>query len=292
MALALGIDIGGTKISAALVRYGEIVRKIEMPFVREGIVDELARAIAELDPDQSTESVGIACAGLIDSERGLITFAGNLDFENFPLRDLLAPKIKREIALTNDASAAGWGEFRYGAGKEFSHMALLAVGTGIGGALILNRSLVLGAHGLGAELGHLNVPGASATCPCGLVGCVEAVASGRAMERRAQELGFAHTQALAEAARAGDAKARELFDEMGWAIGAISGRLTNVVDLEALIIGGGFGATFDLWESGAQRGLRENIVVPALRTVPIFKRAQLGNDAGVIGVADFAYGKR
>ena len=292
MALALGIDIGGTKISAALVRYGEIVKKIEMPFVREGIVDELARAIAEIDPDKSTESVGIACAGLIDSERGLITFAGNLDFENFPLRDLLAPKIKREIALTNDASAAGWGEFRYGAGKEFSHMALLAVGTGIGGALILNRSLVLGAHGLGAELGHLNVPGASATCPCGLVGCVEAVASGRAMERKAQELGFAHTQALAEAARAGDAKARQLFDEMGWAIGAISGRLTNVVDLEALIIGGGFGATFDLWESGAQRGLLENIVVPALRTVPIFKRAQLGNDAGVIGVADFAYGKR
>jgi len=291
MALTLGIDIGGTKIAAALVRNGEIIKKSERAYHRQSVIDDLATAINELDPERSVESVGIACAGLIDSENGMITFAGNLDFENFPLRDLLTPQIDREISLTNDASAAGWGEFRYGAGRSFSHMALIAVGTGIGGALILNRSLLLGAHGLGAELGHLNVPGATEKCPCGLIGCVEAVASGRAMERRALESGFASTQELADAARAGTKSARALFDEMGWAIGAIAGRLTNVVDLQVLVIGGGFGATFDLWENGAQRGLRENIVVPALRSIPEFKRAQLGNDAGVIGVADFAYGK-
>jgi glucokinase len=291
MALTLGIDIGGTKIAAALVRNGEIIKKSERAYQRQSVIDDLATAINELDPEREVESVGIACAGLIDSEHGMITFAGNLDFENFPLRDLLAPQINRDISLTNDASAAGWGEFRYGAGRSFSHMALIAVGTGIGGALILNRSLLLGAHGLGAELGHLNVPGATEKCPCGLIGCVEAVASGRAMERRALESGFASTQELADAARAGKEQARALFDEMGWAIGAIAGRLTNVVDLQVLVIGGGFGATFDLWEKGAQRGLRENIVVPALRSIPEFKRAQLGNDAGVIGVADFAYGK-
>jgi glucokinase len=291
MALTLGIDIGGTKIAAALVRNGEIIKKSERAYHRQSVIDDLATAINELDPERAVESVGIACAGLIDSENGMITFAGNLDFENFPLRDLLTPQIDREISLTNDASAAGWGEFCYGAGRSFSHMALIAVGTGIGGALILNRSLLLGAHGLGAELGHLNVPGATEKCPCGLIGCVEAVASGRAMERRALESGFASTQELADAARAGTKSAGALFDEMGWAIGAIAGRLTNVVDLQVLVIGGGFGATFDLWENGAQRGLRENIVVPALRSIPEFKRAQLGNDAGVIGVADFAYGK-
>lgn len=291
MALALGVDIGGTKISAALVKNGEILAKIELPFDRDRIIDDLAGAIGELDPERQSETVGIACAGLIDSERGMITFAGNLGFENFPLRDLLVAHIEREISLTNDASAAGWGEFRYGAGESYRHMALLAVGTGIGGALILNRSLVLGAHGLGAELGHLNVPGATEKCPCGLIGCVEAVASGRAMERRAMERGFSSTQELAERARVGDVAANALFDEMGWAIGAISGRLTNVVDLEVIVIGGGFGATYELWKAGAERGLRENIVVPELRTVPIFTRAQLGNDAGVIGVADFAYGK-
>lgn len=291
MATALGVDIGGTKLSAALVRNGEILQKVEHPFRREQVIEDLVRAITELDPEGKSESVGIACAGLIDSERGVITFAGNLGFENFPLRDLLAPQINREISLTNDASAAGWGEFRHGAGKSYSHMALLAVGTGIGGALVLNRSLVLGAHGLGAELGHLNVPGATEKCPCGLIGCVEAVASGRAMQARATASGFASTQALAEAARTGDEKARALFDQMGWAIGAISGRLTNVVDLEVIVIGGGFGATYEFWEEGAQRGLRENIVVPDLRTIPEFTRAQLGNDAGVIGVADFAYGR-
>ena len=291
MTLALGIDIGGTKISGALVRNGEIVKKVELAFERERIIDLLVHAISELDPDSTCASVGIACAGLIDSERGMITFAGNLGFENFPLRDLLAPQINREISLTNDASAAGWGEFRHGAGRSYSHMALLAVGTGIGGALILNRSLVLGAHGLGAELGHLNVPGASQKCPCGLIGCVEAVASGRAMERQAMENGFANTQELATEARAGQRKAQALFDQMGFAIGAISGRLTNVVDLQVIVIGGGFGATFDLWKSGAEKGLRENIVVPNLRTIPEFVRAQLGNDAGVIGVADFAYGR-
>lgn len=291
MSLTLGIDIGGTKIAAALVRNGEILKKVERVYQRSSIIDDLATAIKELDPEREVGSVGIACAGLIDSERGMITFAGNLDFENFPLRDLLAPQIDREISLTNDASAAGWGEFRYGAGRSFSHMALIAVGTGIGGALILNRSLLLGAHGLGAELGHLHVPGATQECPCGLIGCVEAVASGRAMERRAHENGFASTQELAEAARNGDGSANALFDQMGWAIGAIAGRLTNVVDLQVLVIGGGFGATFDLWEGGATRGLRENIVVPNLRSIPEFKRAQLGNDAGVIGVADFAYGK-
>lgn len=291
MSLTLGIDIGGTKIAAALVRNGEILKKVERVYQRSSIIDDLATAIKELDPEREVGSVGIACAGLIDSERGMITFAGNLDFENFPLRDLLAPQIDREISLTNDASAAGWGEFRYGAGRSFSHMALIAVGTGIGGALILNRSLLLGAHGLGAELGHLHVPGATQECPCGLIGCVEAVASGRAMERRAHESGFASTQELAEAARTGDGSANALFDQMGWAIGAIAGRLTNVVDLQVLVIGGGFGATFDLWEAGATRGLRENIVVPNLRSIPEFKRAQLGNDAGVIGVADFAYGK-
>ena len=120
---------------------------------------------------------------------------------------------------------------------------------------------------------------------------VEAVASGRAMEHRAKNAGFASTQELADRARAGDEKARELFDQMGWAIGAISGRLANVVDLEVIVIGGGFGATFDLWEDGAKRGLKENIVVPHLRIIPEFIRAQLGNDAGVIGVADFAYGR-
>lgn len=291
MALSMGIDIGGTKLSAAVVRNGEILRKVERPFRRESIIDDVVTSVKELDAARECETVGVACAGLIDSERGVITFAGNLDFENFPMRDLLAPQIEREISLTNDASAAGWGEFRYGAGKSFSHMALLAVGTGIGGALIINRSLVLGAHGLGAELGHLNVPGANEKCPCGLIGCVEAVASGRAMERHAKESGFDSTQALADAARDKDAKALELFDQMGWAIGAVAGRLTNVVDLEVLVIGGGFGATFELWESGARRGLQENIVVPHLRTIPEFKRAQLGNDAGVIGVADFAYGK-
>ena len=291
MAIALGVDIGGTKISAAVVRNGQILRKIEEPFRREQIIEDLIKAIKSLDPEQECESVGIACAGLIDSERGVITFAGNLGFENFPIRDLLAPQINREISLTNDASAAGWGEFRHGAGKSFSHMALLAVGTGIGGALILNRSLILGAHGLGAELGHLNVPGASEKCPCGLTGCVEAVASGRAMELRAKESGFASTQELADSAREGQSVATALFDQMGWAIGAISGRLANVVDLEVIVIGGGFGATFELWERGALRGLRENIVVPDLRTIPEFTRAQLGNDAGVIGVADFAYGR-
>ncbi len=291
MAVALGVDIGGTKLSAALVRNGEILKKVERAFDRQQIIDDLVTAIRELDPERSSASVGIACAGLIDSERGIITFAGNLGFENFPLRDLLAPHIDREIALTNDASAAGWGEFRHGAGKNYSHMALLAVGTGIGGALILNRSLLLGAHGLGAELGHLNVPGATEKCPCGLTGCVEAVASGRAMERRAQSNGYNNTQELAEAARAGNSQAVALFDEMGWAIGAVSGRLTNVLDLEVIVIGGGFGSTYELWEAGARRGLRENIIVPDLRSIPEFTRAQLGNDAGVIGVADFAYGR-
>lgn len=291
MAVALGVDIGGTKLSAALVRNGEILKKVERAFDRQQIIDDLVTAIRELDPERSSASVGIACAGLIDSERGIITFAGNLGFENFPLRDLLAPHIDREIALTNDASAAGWGEFRHGAGKSYSHMALLAVGTGIGGALILNRSLLLGAHGLGAELGHLNVPGATEKCPCGLTGCVEAVASGRAMERRAQSSGYNSTQELAGAARAGNSQAVALFDEMGWAIGAVSGRLTNVLDLEVIVIGGGFGSTYELWEAGARRGLRENIIVPDLRAIPEFTRAQLGNDAGVIGVADFAYGR-
>lgn len=291
MALQLGIDIGGTKIAAAMVRNGEIIRKEERAYHRESIIEDLAHVIRELDPENESPTIGIACAGLIDSERGIITFAGNLDFENFPLRDLLAPLVDREISLTNDASAAGWGEFRYGAGKSFSHMALLAVGTGIGGALILNRSLVLGAHGLAAELGHMNVPSSEERCPCGLTGCVEAVASGRAMERRAAEHGFSSTQHLADAARAADASARSLFTEMGWAIGAIAGRLTNIVDLDVIVIGGGFGATFDLWEGGALQGLTDNIVVPHLRTVPEFKRAQLGNEAGVIGVADFAYGK-
>ena len=111
------------------------------------------------------------------------------------------------------------------------------------------------------------------------------------MERQALENGFANTQELAAAARAGQGKAQALFDQMGFAIGAISGRLTNVVDLQVIVIGGGFGATFDLWKSGAEKGLRENIVVPNLRTIPEFVRAQLGNDAGVIGVADFAYGR-
>lgn len=291
MALALGVDIGGTKLSAALVSNGEIVKKIERPFNREQVIDDIVRAINVLDPEGKSQSVGVACAGLIDSERGIITFAGNLGFENFPLRDFLAPQINREISLTNDASAAGWGEFRHGAGKSYSHMALLAVGTGIGGALILNRSLILGAHGLAAELGHLHVPGATEKCPCGLIGCVEAVASGRAMEFRAKKAGFATTQELADSARAGQASALQLFDDMGWAIGAISGRLANIVDLEVIVIGGGFGATFDLWQAGAKRGLNENIVVPHLRTVPEFIRAQLGNDAGVIGVADFAYGR-
>ena len=307
MSLTLGIDIGGTKIAAALVRNGEILKKVERVYQRSSIIDDLATAIKELDPEREVGSVGIACAGLIDSERGMITFAGNLDFENFPLRDLLAPQIDREISLTNDASAAGWGEFRYGAGRSFSHMALIAVGTGIGGGIVVNGNLYRGAFGIAAEFGHLRVVPDGHLCGCGARGCFEQYASGNALLRHAREAISASPEiarnllsrgdgtvagltgkAITDAAREGDPVALAAFNTTGQWLGAGIASLSVLLDPACVVIGGGVIDAGEILLKPTREALERTMPFAGKHPYPTLIAAELGNEAGLVGVADLA----
>ncbi|HEY1106471.1 MAG TPA: ROK family protein, partial [Agromyces sp.] len=181
---AIGIDIGGTKIAGAVVdELGAIVRSDRVP-TPAGDAAALERAvvdmIAGLRGTDEIEAVGVAAAGFVDAAQSTLYYAPNIDWRNEPLREKLEAQVGGTVVIDNDANAAGWAEFRFGAGRLVSDMVMLTIGTGVGGAIVANDRLFRGGFGAGAELGHLRVVPDGLACGCGQRGCIEQYGSGRA----------------------------------------------------------------------------------------------------------------
>ena len=188
---AVGMDVGGTKIAAGVVtREGEILASVRYPTPHspEKLVGTIVRSVKEVMDGHEVGGVCLAVPGHILAQENRVVFSANLHaIEGIPLKDRIEPEIGVPLTIENDASAAAWGEFRFGAGSEVDHLVFLTLGTGIGGGVVSHGVLLRGAQGSGGELGHVTVHASGPRCACGNRGCLEALASGTAIGRRARE---------------------------------------------------------------------------------------------------------
>ena len=288
----IGVDVGGTKIVVGVVeRDGTVVRVERRPTPvdsTDSLLAGLAAAVASVR-DESVAAVGIGIPSAIDQRSGTAVFSVNIPLAGVDVRTWAAETFGLPAAIDNDANCAALAEWRAGAGRGTTDMAMITLGTGIGGGLILGGKLYRGWIGAGAELGHIVVDGGDgAVCQgyCTGHGHLEALASGRAVDAVAERLlgAGADTPKLAAAARNGDAAAREALASAGRWLGAGIASIVNLLNPELVVIGGGFGEAFELLIGPAREVLARDGVVPARDVVRIVP-AELGSDAGLIGAA-------
>jgi len=306
---AIGIDIGGTKIAGALVDDdGTILRAERVPTTPEdprSIEDAVVDMVQSLSEGQSVVAAGVAAAGFIDADQSTVYYAPNINWRNEPFRDKLEARLDLPIIVENDANAAGWAEFRYGAGREFHDMVTLTIGTGVGGAIVSSDRLFRGGFGAGAELGHLRLVPDGLPCGCGAHGCIEQYGSGRALLRIAGEFADAGGLGLGLAAvrerrgkltgkdvgrliQDGDGGALAALRQIGQALGQACASLGAVLDPQVFVFGGGVAAAGDLLLEPIRASYLEHLPARGFHPEAEFAIAQLVNDAGVVGAADLA----
>lgn len=286
MTTSIGVDIGGTKISAAYIVGQEILASQKRVYNRSRVVEDIAQLYQELvSSREPVSTIGVSCAGLIDSKFGVVRFAGNLDMNQFPLGPELQTALGIPVIVENDARCAIWGEFSKAQGSLGSNVAGLVLGTGVGGGLIIDSKLVRGKNGFAGEFGHLPVTNSNLKCACGLIGCLESIAGGRSFEEGYKnKYGESLSgEQLAARARASDALARKAFEEVGKGVGEVIALLDNALDLDALVIGGGFGATSDIWLETAKASYLRALVGSGRREPLRILGSQLGSNAQLFG---------
>jgi glucokinase len=304
---AVGLDIGGTKINALRVaRDGEILDRKSVP-TTAGTGEEILAAMVDLTRAMLTDEVlaiGVGAAGLVDAAEGVLRYAPNLPWRELPIAERMRSAIGLPCQLDNDANTAAFGEFRFGAGRGFRHLLLVAVGTGIGGGVVADGRLFRGAHGFAAEIGHIVLEPGGPVCGCGNRGCWETVASGRAIGRLGREAARREGSTLARmtqgdpdrldgravtrAALEGDEEALAVLGEVGRRLGEGIAGLVNVLDPQVVVVGGGAIEAGELLLEPARRAFVEAVEGRDHRPpVPIVD-AQLGTDAGAVGAAALA----
>ncbi|AWB90578.1 ROK family glucokinase [Salinibacterium hongtaonis] len=306
---AVGIDIGGTKIAGALVSYeGEIVRSERVPTPAgdpSAIVDVVTDMILSLSQGEEVRAAGVAAAGFIDEQQATVYYAPNISWRNEPFRDRLLERVSLDVTIDNDANAAGWAEFRFGAGRGVSDMTMLTIGTGVGGAIVTDGRLLRGGFGTGAEIGHLRVVPGGLPCGCGSRGCIEQYGSGRALLRMANEIadvggigiqladlrqkrGVLTGEDVAALIIERDAGAMQALRELGSWLGQACASLSAILDPRMFVLGGGVAAAGETLLDPIREAYLAHLPARGYHPEPQFVTAQLGNDAGVVGAADLA----
>ena len=310
MGLAVGIDVGGTKIAGGVVdEAGRILAtaRRESPATDSDAIERaIEDLVAELRDGHDVKAVGVGAAGFVDSGRSTVMFAPNLAWRDEPLRADLEKRIDLPIVIENDANAAAWGEFTFGAGEDVEDSLLVTVGTGVGGGIVLNGQLHRGAFGVAAEIGHMRVVPGGRICGCGNKGCWEQYASGTALVRDTKEQareGSLIARSLVdraggvenisgplitEAARDGDSFAREQLAVIGRWLGEGIASLAAILDPAVVVIGGGVSEAGDLLLEPIREHYRANLTGRHYRPELEVRAAMLGNKAGMIGAADLA----
>jgi glucokinase len=307
--LACGIDVGGTKIAGGVVDDGGKVlahSTVESPAEQvEAIEEAIVDLVTKLRSEHPIEAVGVGAAGYVDSSRSTVLFAPNLAWRNVDLRAELEPRLDLPVVIENDANAAAWGEFTYGAGHDVDDLLLVTVGTGVGGGVVLDGALFRGAFGVGAEIGHMRVVPDGILCGCGNRGCFEMYASGSALVREARAAARAGSLLAADlleraggdpgaitgplvtdAARDGDAFAIEQLAFLGRWLGEGIASLAAVLDPAVVVIGGGVSEADELLLGPARTAFGAQLTGRGHRPMLEIRRARLGNRAGLIGAAD------
>jgi glucokinase len=309
--LAVGVDIGGTKVAAGVVDVaGRVLARARRgtPSRHAGLVEAtIVEVVGELRVIYDVVAVGIGAAGFVDSSRSRVLFAPHLAWRDEPLREAVAAAVGLPVVVENDANAAAWAEWRFGAGRGESHLVMVTLGTGIGGGVVLDGKVQRGRYGMAGEFGHMVVVPDGHRCECGNRGCLEQYASGNVLGREAQELARAGSpvavsllervagdvDALAgpvvtQAAQEGDACAIELFEDVGRWLGVGLANLAAALDPGLFVVGGGVSDAGELLLGPARESFRRTLTGRGYRPEARIVAASFGPEAGLVGAADLA----
>ncbi len=309
--LTVGIDIGGTKVLAAVVDpAGSVLAVDRRPteghdvLAVENTIVELVQGFAQ---QYDVAAVGIGAAGFVDVTRTVVMFSPHLDWRREPLRARVAERVRLPVVVDNDANTAALGETRFGAGRGHRYVLCVTLGTGIGGALVLDQRVYRGANGMAGEFGHMQVVPDGHWCQCGNRGCWEQYASGNALVRDARELvrstspmahhlrGIVEGDAsrlegpqITQAARDGDPLSIELLADVGRWLGVGLAGMAAAFDPGCIIIGGGLSDAGELLIDPTRTAFSRSLTGRGHRDEPVIVQAELGPNAGFIGAADMA----
>lgn len=309
--ISIGVDVGGTKVAAGVVtKDGVILEHVTEPAPTASAADLvtlIVELVTRLRRTHEVESIGIGLPGLVTAAGDVIRFTPNLPLRDEPLADEVAVGVGLPVMLENDANSAAWAEARFGAGRGEAHLAMVTVGTGIGGGLVLDGQLYRGANGMAAEFGHLTLDPSGPLCGCGKFGCWEAVGSGRALVEAARrnaatdpaqarrllaaagdDLDAIDGPLVTTAARHGDPAAVMAFHEVGGWLGRGIAAVAAMLDVNLCVVGGGVAEAGDLLLAPAINSLAANLMAGGHRIPPGVVAARLGQSAGIIGAADLA----
>ena len=313
---AVGIDIGGTTTKFGIVNdKGEILMQDRIPSnehdIVEDFIEDLHRKLMPMieKAGQVSDFSGIGIGAPNGNiYTGTIEYAPNLKWKgNIPLADLIEKKFALPTRLTNDANAAAWAEWRFGAARGETHLVMITLGTGIGGAILIDGAVQRGKFGIAGEFGHMQVVPGGHRCECGNRGCWEQYASGNALVREARMLMEADSPTahellrrvdgditrltgplITESAQEGDQLARELLTEIGNWLGVGIANLAAALDPGSFVVGGGVSAAGDLLLEPARHTFKAQLTGRGYRPEAAIVAASLGNEAGLIGAADLA----
>src|SRR3989475_5688314 len=278
-----GIDLGGTQVRVGLARSdGKLVASIKtrtaLLGTPQGLVDWAAAEIDRHRGREKVRSITIAAPGPIDVKRGVLVNPPNLPWQNVPLAAMLSRATGAKVQLANDADMAGLGEFHHGAGRGTRNMVYITWSTGVGGGLIIDGKLHRGAHGTAGEIGHMIIDPDRPLDNCGQRGCLEAMAGGASLAR---ETGHPAAE-LFKAAQAGNAHARMVVERAAHLMGLALISLTNALDPELFVMGGGVTRSWGLVQPTMLETLKSSpFIKTGLR--PRLLRARLGDSAGQVG---------
>jgi glucokinase len=329
---SIGVDLGGTNLRIAAVdEQGRLMEKVTLgtktvlgrDHVLNDMCEAIRRAADKYKGNATLLGVGIGVPGIIDIETGMVRESPNLaGWSDYPVRSEIEKRLAAPVILENDANVAALGEKWLGAGRHVGDMAMLTLGTGVGGGLVLGGKIWHGMTGMAGEFGHMTVEPEGQQCGCGNRGCLEQYASATAVTRMAREaIATGHAPGLAKAASSdlefsaqeiynlaiqGDEQARRIFRRVGRALGIAIATMINGLNLEMYVVGGGVSSAWESFSPAIFEELRQRSMVyaataaadplnatagasgqvePGAGRRTIITRALLGSDAGLYGAA-------
>lgn len=310
--LAIGVDLGGTKVLSALVDgRGEIVaserRETDVDGGFDAVVEQIVEVVTSLRDraDGAVGAVGVGVAGQVTADTGVVTRAPNLFWKDAPLKSELTDALDLPVTVLNDVRAAAWGEWKHGAGEESSDVVVVFVGTGIGGGVVSGGRMLTGDTNMAGELGHLTVVVGGRTCRCGNQGCLEAYAGGWAIAERAREAVASSpgdgagllarvdgadditAETVHEAQSGGDPLATRLVEETARHLAAGLVGPVNAFNPRILVLGGGIIEHAPFYVDRVRDHVKERALDAGVRNLHIIS-ARLGGNAGALGAATFA----
>ncbi|MEV6562681.1 ROK family glucokinase [Nocardia sp. NPDC051756] len=307
--LTVGIDVGGTNIRASVIdTSGEVLDTVQAPTPHsaKALEDALARSVRELCQRHPIGAVGLAVAGFINGDRSTVRFAPHLPWQDTPVAQRLTERLELPVILEHDANAAMWAEYRFGAAAGGHNVVLVAIGTGIGAALLIDGKLYRGTHGVAPELGHLQVVPQGRACPCGKHGCWERYCSGTALADTAIEMlatdpvrsvlakdvyrdpGSLTGRRVANAAQDGDPLAVRVMADFARWLGLGLAFVSDIFDPDLVVIAGGVSSSAPLFLDEAREEYARSVTGAGHRPLARIRTTQLGEAAGMIGAADLA----